>query len=212
MSDIIIIGAGGHARVLVDALRAAGRDVTGFGSKDGDTASGNMAMVPRIGDDAAVMALDPKTVALINGVGTTGNPAARRSVFEKYKKAGFSFATVIHPSAIVAADCIIAEGAQIMAGVILQPGTRIGPNAIVNTGARVDHDADIGAHVHIAPGACLAGSVTVGPAAHIGAGAVVIQGKIIGEAAIVGAGAVVISDIAKHITVVGAPARPQNTG
>lgn len=212
MSDIVIIGAGGHARVLVDALRAGGRDVAGFCSKDGDTASGNMTAVPHIGDDATLLTLDPKTVTLINGVGTTGNAAARRGVFEKFQKAGFSFVTIIHPSAIVAVDCLIAEGAQIMAGAILQPGTRIGPNAIVNTGARVDHDCDIGAHAHVAPGACLAGSVTVGPAAHVGAGAVVIQGKSIGAAAIVGAGAVVISDITKDITVVGAPARPRNTG
>jgi len=212
MSDIVIIGAGGHARVLVDALRASGRDVVGYGSKDDESPSGNMKNVPRIGDDDAVMALGSKNVLLVNGVGTTGNAAPRRGVFEKFRNAGFIFTTVIHPSAIVAADCVIAEGAQIMAGAILQPGTRVGINAIINTGARVDHDGNIGDHAHIAPGACLAGTVTVGAAAHIGAGAVVIQGKSIGEAAIVGAGAVVIFDIPKDVTVVGVPARHRNAG
>lgn len=195
MSKILILGAGGHARVLDAALRAAGLATNGFAGP---------------GDEAALLAAGPTGVLLVNGVGSVGDAARRCAVHEKFREAGFRFLTIIHPSAIIAADAILDEGAQVMAGAILQAGVRLGEGAIVNTGAIVDHDSVVGAHAHVATGARLAGNVTVGAAAHIGAGATVVQGVTIGEKAIAGAGAVVISDVPPKVVVIGIPARQKS--
>lgn len=207
MSAIVILGAGGHARVLVEALNRAGTAITGFVVNAAEPASGVMAGIPCIGDDDTLLARGPAGLMLINGVGTVGDPRPRRAVYEKFRQAGFAFAAVIHPSAIVASDASLGDGVQLMAGCALQPGARIGANTIVNTGAMIDHDAIIGDHVHIAPGACLAGDVTVGASSHIGAGAIVIQGLRIGDGAMVAAGAVVTADVASGAIVMGVPAR-----
>ena len=98
----------------------------------------------------------------MNGVGSARSTANRQDVYDRFTREGYCFATVIHPSAIVAPEVQIKDGVQIMAGAILQPGSRIGSNAIVNTGAIVDHDCIVGEHAHIAPGAVLSGGVHVG--------------------------------------------------
>ena len=94
-----------------------------------------------------------------------------------------------------------------MAGVVIQPGSRIGKNSIVNTKASVDHDCIIGDHVHISPGVTLSGGVTVGSTVHIGSGATIIQGMRIGDNCLVAAGAVVISPLLDSVTVAGVPAK-----
>jgi UDP-perosamine 4-acetyltransferase len=203
----ILIGAGGHARVLADAMRAAGIVLTAVASPDNAVSAGLLSGIRRMRSDDEVLALRSGDVLLINGVGSVGNPQARRAVFEKFQKAGFAFTSVVHPSAVIASHATMDEGAQVMAGAIVQTGARIGANAIINTGAIVDHDCQIGAHTHIAPGSCLAGDVIVGHSVHVGAGANVIQGKSIGDGVIVAAGAVVVSDIPPGITVAGVPAR-----
>ncbi len=204
---VIVIGSGGHAKVVIDALLCAGRQV--IGRTDRDLARGGMDIqgVPFLGDDAALAAYDPATVELANGIGSTGDPTRRIAVFDTFRARGFRFARVIHPSAIVAADVEIGEGAQIMAGVIVQPGCCIGANIIFNTGARIDHDCDIGEHVHVAPGAVLCGEVTVGARSHIGAGAVVIQTVRVGEDCLIAAGCAVTSNLTGHARVAGVPAR-----
>jgi sugar O-acyltransferase (sialic acid O-acetyltransferase NeuD family) len=130
-----------------------------------------------------------------------------QAVFEKFKGKGFTFATIVHPSAVVASDVALGEGAQIMAGAIIQPGSRIGMNTIVNTKASVDHDCLIGDHVHLSPGVTLSGDVRIYNGVHIGTGATVIQGITIGANSLVGAGSVVIADVPSEIRVLGAPAR-----
>jgi UDP-perosamine 4-acetyltransferase len=211
VTGIVIIGGGGHARVLVEALAARRSDILGFVSPDIDPASGVMTGLSRLGDDSYLMARGPDGILLVNGIGTTGNPERRRATFDAYRKAGFAFMSLFQPSAIVASDVVLDEGAQIMARAVLQPGVRIGANTIVNTGAILDHDVSIGDHAHVAPGACLAGGVRVGDASHIGAGATIIQNIWIKDGALVGAGAVVIADVAEAVTVVGVPARAKNT-
>ena len=111
------------------------------------------------------------------------------------KAAGFTFISFNHPSAVLAADTSIGEGAQIMAGAVLQPGVSLGINCIVNTRASLDHDCRIGDHVHIAPGAVLSGGVTIGDGCHIGTGAIVIQNIRIGAGAMIAAGAVITRDV-----------------
>ena len=204
---VIVIGSGGHARVVIDTLLCAGRRV--IGRTDRDPARGGIDIqgIPFLGDDAALATHDPATVELANGIGSTGDPSRRIAVFETFRARGFRFARVIHPSTVIAADADIGEGAQIMAGAIVQPGCRIGANAIVNTGARVDHDCTIAEHVHVAPGAVLCGDVTIGARSHVGAGAVVIQAVMIGTDCLVAAGAAVAATLANAARAGGVPAR-----
>jgi sugar O-acyltransferase (sialic acid O-acetyltransferase NeuD family) len=209
MSGLIIIGAGGHARVLAAVLRAQRSDILGFITNENESASGIMSDIPRIGDDGDLRARGPAGILLVNGLGSVGDPSRRRAIFDSFRSAGFAFATVVHPSAIVASDVVIGEGAQIMAACALQPGVRIGANVIVNTGAIIDHDTIVGDHTHVAPGACLSGGVMVGNSAHIGTGATIIHRVHIGDNALVAAGAVVTADVPASATVMGVPARVQ---
>lgn len=183
MKPVVLIGGGGHARVVYDALVALGRSLLGV--VDRDPAGVRVSGVDVLGDDAAALALDPGTVELANGIGGIGDTAPRRQVFETFKARGFTFVTVIHPSAVVAAEVTLGEGCQIMAGVVLQTGVTVGANTIVNTRASVDHDSLIGAHCHVAPSATICGNVSVGESSHIGAGAVLVQGARVGAGVLV---------------------------
>ena len=204
---VIVIGSGGHAKVVIEALRQSGVPILGRTDADPDKARVEMAGVPFLGDDGILRRHDPATVMLANGVGSTGDATARVRVYERCRAEGFRFVRVVHPSAVVAEDTAFGEGVQVMAGAVIQPGCRIGANVVINTGARVDHDCDIGEHAHIAPGAVLCGDVTVGARSHVGAGAVVIQAVSIGTACLVAAGAAVTSDIANSERAGGVPAR-----
>lgn len=203
---ILVLGAGGHARVALDALEAAGTPADGVVTETGGTSS--PLDVPVVASDADVLAMDPGSVVLVNGLGSTGSTSARRELFERFRAAGFHFATVRHPSAVVSPRVRLGEGAHVMAGAVLQPGTSIGTNSIVNTGASVDHDCIVGDHVHIAPGATLSGGIRVGDGAHIGTGATLLQGVVVGDDAVIAAGAVVVRDVGVATTVAGVPARP----
>jgi len=215
MSDkpLIIVGAGGHGRVLLDVLRRAGRTVEGFVERDPSFAGKDIDGAVVLGDDDVALARDPNAIELANGVGNNARLGSsgvgpRRALFERYKAKGFSFATIISPDAVVSPAATLGEGCQIITRAIVHPGCVLGVNVIVNTGAQVDHECKIGAHCHIAPGAVLAGGVTVGENGHVGAKAVVRQGVVIGDNAVVGAGAVVVADVPPGVTVVGNPAKP----
>ena len=211
MSGLVMLGAGGHARVVLAGCSAP---VTGCIAA---AAPGPLwpATIPWLGDDAALDTLAPEEVSLVNGVGSVGRPDLRRRVFETARARGFRFAPAIHPAAHVSADAIPGPDSQIMAGAVVQAGARLGENCIVNTGAIIEHDCEIGDHGHIAPGAVLSGGVVLGVGCHVGCGATVIQDIRIGAGAVVAAGAVVIRDIAPGATVGGAPAHllePDRTG
>jgi UDP-perosamine 4-acetyltransferase len=203
VTDIIIIGGGGHARVVADALRAGGHSIKGYVDI---RATDALSALKYLGDDGVLLDYDPIGVALGNGLGFAKIPDARRQIFLKYKNAGFSFATVVHPAAIVDPCAVLEEGAQILAGAVLQSNVRIGCNVIVNTGAIINHDGLIGDHSHIATGAVLAGGVEVGASTLVGAGATIIQDITIGSDVIVAAGAVVVRDVPSG-RVAGVPAR-----
>jgi len=204
---VIVLGAGGHAKVLIDMLRLRGHEILGIADADTGKHGATYAGCRVIGGDDAVLQHDPGRIRLVNGVGSTGQPQARRRLFEEFTRSGYVFESVTHPSAVIAGDAVLEEGAQVMAGAVIQPGSRIGMNAIVNTAASVDHDCTVGAHVHLAPGAVLSGNVRVGDGTHIGTGACVIQGIAIGEGCVIGAGAVVLEDISAGMRAAGVPAR-----
>jgi len=202
---VIVMGGGGHARVLIEMLELMNIEIIGVAVPDPETK--RVHGYPVVGNDDAVFEFRPDSVRLVNAIGSTRQPHARRRLFERFKTSGYAFAGVIHPAAIVSSGAVIGEGVQIMAGAVLQPGCRIGDNAIVNTRAVIDHDTVVGRHSHIASGAVLAGGVTVGETVHIGAGATVIQGIAIGDGSLVAAGAVVVSNVPEGATVMGVPAK-----
>jgi sugar O-acyltransferase (sialic acid O-acetyltransferase NeuD family) len=195
-ADVIVLGAGGHARVVIDALRRAGFAVAGVCAPELSAGQPGPLGAPALGGDGALDGVDRARYLLANGIGSIGAPAVRQKVFETRKADGWRFVTLVHPAAVVGEDCALGEGAQVMAGAVLQPGVRLGRNTIVNTRAAVDHDCRLGDHVHVAPGVVLSGGVTVGSRSHLGTGAVVIQDIAIGDDVLVGAGAVVIRPVA----------------
>lgn len=142
---------------------------------------------------------------------TIGNPhgAVRLRLHDHLVSAGLVPVSAVHETAIIAEDCIIGEGIQVMAGAIIQPLVKIGRQCIINTKASIDHECVLGDGVEIAPGATLCGDVQVGDHAWIGAGATVLPRISIGKDAVVGAGAVVTRDVRPGETVIGVPARPQ---
>jgi UDP-perosamine 4-acetyltransferase len=204
---LIVLGAGGHAKVLIDALQQQSAEILGVTDRDAERKHQLMCGVPIIGNDEAVMAYPAERIYLVNAVGSVRTGSRRRELFERFNRLGYQFTSVIHPSAIMAADVVCAKGVQIMAGALVQVGSFIGENTVINTGAIVDHDCQIGAHVHISPGAVLCGGVQVGEGAHIGAGATVIQGIRIGKNSLVAAGAVVVRDVPDGMMVMGVPAK-----
>ena len=203
---VIVLGGGGHAKVLVSTLLLQGRKVLGFVAPKPSLPP--LLGIAHLGDDSAVFLHAPQQVRLVNGVGSISSTVLRRAIYEKFRERQYIFETVIHPSAIIAPEVHAEDGVQVMAGVVVQTGSRLGANVIINTGACVDHDCSIEAHAHIAPGVTLSGDVHIGKGAHIGTGASVIQGIKVGAASIVGAGAVVVRDVPAGVTVVGVPAGP----
>lgn len=204
---VLILGAGGHAKVLIDTLQVSSAVIAGIVDSDPKLFNTNILGVPILGNDDVVGEFPPAEILLVNGLGSISLPVRRQQLFERFKILGYGFAKVVHPSAIVAADVNLNEGVQIMAGAVIQSGSHIGCNVIINTRASVDHDCHIGEHTHIAPGVTLSGGVSVATSSHIGTGATVIQGVRIGSSCVVGAGAVVVGNVVDSETVVGIPAR-----
>lgn len=204
--NLIILGGGGHAKVVLDSVEASGHEVVGFLDQNLDLK--HLFDVKQLGDaDPFNFTLySPSEVLLVNGFGSIGESMLRATQYKNWKKNGFKFLTVRHPSAIIAKDVTLDEGAQIMAGAVVQPGVKVGENTIINTCAAIDHDCTIGAHVHIATGASISGNVTVHDEAHIGTGATIIQGIQIGQGSVVGAGSVVVRNVIEHTRVMGVPA------
>lgn len=204
---VIVVGAGGHARVVADALQASGCVVPGF--VDPFIAPGTLvAGLPVLGNDAWLKTDGGYDLA--NGVGGTGEASVRgrrRALQERLEAAGFSFVPVRHPSALVSPGADIGPGVQLMARCVIQTGVRIGAGAIINTGAIVEHGCQIGAFSHCATGAILCGDVSIGNDAHIGAGAVVRQGVALERGVVVGAGAVVLRSEPGNGPLLGVPAK-----
>ncbi|MDG2242466.1 MAG: acetyltransferase [Rhodospirillaceae bacterium] len=210
--DIILVGASGHARVLVHLLQSAGTPPAALTDIDETLHGTDLYGVPVIGGDDAIVAHQPSDVVLVNAIGNSPGSGqsglnVRRAVFEKFKERGFDFLGVVSDDASVSKRSTLGEGVQAVTRSIIHPGVNIGDNTILNTGASLDHDCWVGAHSHIAPWAVLCGGVAVGDDCHIGARAVLVPGIRVGDGSIVGAGAVVISDVEAGKTVVGNPAR-----
>ena len=204
MPNLLMVGGGGHARVLQELLTEAGHELAGYValSDAGLLLEGALQRYT----DEQVLALNPEEFLLINGIGSSGDLSLRALVFEKFKAAGFNFLQLVARTAHVSDSAAVTEGVQVMHMAVVHTDAKIDDNTIVNTGAIVEHHNVIGAHCHIAIGAVLAGNVTVGNLTHIGANATVLQGVTIGSNCIIGAGAVVLNDVPDDHFAVGVPA------
>lgn len=205
--QVIIVGAGGHAAVVADALLAAGKSVIGFIDPAAHMHGRSVCGLPVLGDDEYLCQVSREDVVLVNGIGSTRDPSVRKRVQQRLQNMGWRFVGVIHPSAVVSAFAVIAPDVQALAKAVIQPNVFIEEGCIVNTGAIVEHDVALGSWSHAAPRAVICGGVRIGTCCHVGAGAVVMQGLQMGPHTLVGAGAAVIRDFEGHGTLVGIPAR-----
>ncbi|ROI09216.1 acetyltransferase [Chryseobacterium sp. H3056] len=198
MEKVIIIGGGGHAKVLIDCIETQ-----------------NMFEIISVLDDNPDLheILNYKVlrrtelnfqndVKMILGI---GNNVTRKKIAEKLSA---EYITAVHPSAIISKYAKIGTGTVIFAGAIVNAGAVIGDHCIINTGSIIEHDCVLEDFVHVSPNAALSGAVKIGSASHIGIGANVIQNINIGSNVTIGSGAVVISDIPDNCTAVGIPAKP----
>ena len=197
--DLIVVGAGGHAKVVVATARAAGFRVVAVVDDARVRWGGAVLGVPVTGPSAPV--LDDPAAQVVLAIGSN---AARR---QRAVGARCRFVSIVHPSAVVDPSVALGAGSVVFAGAVIQPDAVLGAHAIVNTGASIDHDCVLGAAVHVAPGTRLAGNVTLGDEVFLGIGAVVIPGVAIGAGTTVGAGAAVVHDLPARVLAVGVPAR-----
>jgi sugar O-acyltransferase (sialic acid O-acetyltransferase NeuD family) len=198
---LVVVGSGGHAKVVVATAQAAGIDVQGVVDDAADRWGSRVLGVPVIGATASV--LDDAGALAVLAIGVNATRARLAAA------ARCQFVTVVHPDAIVHPSVELGPGTVVFAGAVIQPDTRIGAHGIVNTGASIDHDCALGAAVHVAPGARLAGGVALGDGVFVGIGAVVVPGVTIGAWTTVGAGAAVVGDLPPGVVAVGVPARPR---
>lgn len=202
---VVVLGAGGHAKVVIATMEEAGIPVSFVLDDDpakwgteilGVKVMGGFSELTKRGVVRAVIAI--------------GDNKTRKKVVERWSSCCM-WLTVVHPQAYVHPTAKIGEGTVVFTGACIQPDTVVGKHAIINTGALIDHDCEIGDFVHIGPGSALAGGVHVGEGALVGIGSRVIPGRTIGMWAAVGAGSVVIQDIPAFTTAVGVPAREVKT-
>ncbi|MFH1791015.1 MAG: acetyltransferase [Candidatus Omnitrophota bacterium] len=193
---IVIVGGGGHAKVVIDAARKQG----GFriaGVADPSLKKGSSIMgAPALGGDSVLPAVLARGVKYaFVGVGSVGDTGPRKKIYNALKRIGFNIPVIVHPASVIADDVELGDGTFVAAGAVINPGTRTGKNVIINTCASVDHDCALGDFAHIAPNAVLSGGVRIGEDTHVGVGATVIQNIAVGKRCLIKAGAVLTDSI-----------------
>ena len=207
--DVVGRGAGGHAKLVIDAIDSAGvYAVIGLLDPDESIWETRVLGKPVLGGDELLCNLRSDGVdRAFLGVGSTGDTTLRRVVFENACGEGFEIVTVRHAAAYVSAKSTLGEGTVVLANATVGPDARVGRNVAINAGTVIEHDVVVEDHTQIATGALLCGGVHVGLGAHIGAGASIKQGVRVGDGATLGSGAAVIQDVEAGSVVVGVPAR-----
>lgn len=213
MIDIVILGAGGHARELADIVRACIDDgaqwnLVGFLDDDASKHGHELTEGPVLGGMAW---LEGRATGNLRAVVGIGGPKSRRRVVMQARERDLQFVSLIHPTASLTRHIAFAEGVVVTAGCVLTNSISIGEHTHVNRCTTIGHDCNVGAYVHLAPGVVLSGNVTVEDGCDIGTRAAIIQGLRIGADTIVGAGAVVVRDLPARCTAVGVPARVIST-
>ena len=205
----IILGGGGHARVLVDMLMLLDTfSLVGILDANRQRWGDELMGVPVLGGDEQIESIADQVDVFVVGLGGAGDNRPRQKLYTLGREHGLEPVTLIHPRAIVSRWANLGAGCQVLPAAVINANASLGQNVIINSGAIVEHDCVIGDHVHIATGAKLCSAVNVDQAAHIGAGATVRQLIRIGAESLVGAGAVVVTDVPPQARVFGVPARP----
>lgn len=210
MKKIIIIGAGGHASVVIEIIESM-------------IEAGNIIQIEGLLDDKEDITefmgykiLDKiENINLYNDKNTEyiiaiGNNEIRKKIASTYKN--LKYFTAIHPTSSISKTSIIKYGSVVMPRVVINANSKIGSHVIINTGAIIEHDNNIGSFSHISPGATLCGGVEIGEETHIGANSTIIQYKKVGSKSTIGAGATVINDIESDVVATGCPAKSKNRG
>ena len=194
---LLVIGAGGHAKVVIDTARAAGHTIAGVVGTHDDA------------DTILGIPVSPSADGIVADgfIAAVGNNRIRAELFAEYRDRGLTPVSVIHPSAVIAKSVVIGAGAFVAAGVVANVDARIGENAILNTGCTVDHDCVVGDHALVGPTASLCGDSRIGTGVTFGAGASIIPVKRVGDWTTIGAGAAVVDDVPDHAVYAGVPAR-----
>ena len=204
----VVLGAGGHAKVVIEVLRA-GSQFKPVAVTDPRPGLSEICGIPVVGDDRHLPALLAQGIRhFVVAVGGVPQTAPRTRLFEMAVRVGLRPITAVHPSAVIADGVQLGPGTTVMARAVVNPGARVGNNVIINTGAIVEHDVQLGNHAHVGPAVCLCGNVEVRDGVFVGAGAIIREGIRVGAEAVVGAGAVVLRDVAAGSVVAGVPARP----
>lgn len=201
---VIIIGGGGHAKVVVDLARLMGLSVVGV--VDPHPQADRVLDVPVVGDDDALAAYDLRDVQAVVAIGDNWTRSVKVDDTRR-RIPRTRFATLVHPQAIVASTARLREGTVVMGGAVVSPDARVGRHGIVNTGSVIEHDCELGDFASVAPGSTLGGGVHIGIGSAIGLGAIVLHGRRVGDHAVIGAGAVVTRDIPANVVAYGVPAR-----
>lgn len=193
-----LFGASGHAKVIIDSLKASGKQISGLFDDNPD--------VKELLEYSVYGSFDQNRLGDEELIISVGLNHIRKKIVEKLPE-NTRYGKAIHPSAIISEYASLGEGTVVMQGAIIQSSGSIGRHCIINTAASVDHDCLIDDFVHISPNATLCGAVSVGEGSQVGAGAVVIPGIKIGKWSLVAAGAVVMKDVPDNVLVLGNPAR-----
>lgn len=196
----VVVGAGGHAKVVIAAMRAAGERIDAVLDDNAARWGSMLCGVPIVGAIAELADWEGARAVV-----TIGNNARRKQIVESFPRA--EWITVVHPSAIVHESATVGEGAMVMWRAVVEPDASVGAHAIINTGAVVCHDARVGAYAHVSVTSTLAGGAGVDEGAFLGMNAGVIGGVTVGAWSTVGAGASVVRDVPPNVTAVGVPAR-----
>lgn len=193
--SIALFGGGGHASGIADILLNLNYKIEVIVDIQLTVGRAIFDNIPVINDDVFYKKYPPGSITVANGIGFIPGTNQRKKIFERVKDIGYSFETIISPSAIVSKYSLLDEGVQILPGAIVQPGVKIGKNSIINTGAIIEHDTIIGDNCHIAPGAVLCGGVTCGDDIFVGANATIIQNVHIGHESVIGSSALVRKNV-----------------
>jgi UDP-perosamine 4-acetyltransferase len=202
---LIVVGAGSHAKVIIEAIRAASAGEV-VGLVDPSPAEDRLLGVPVLGGDEILPRL--RAEGLDMAVVAVGDNAVRERIGTELRQMGFILPSILHPSACISPSACVREGAVVMVHAVVGTESMVDSFAIINTSASVDHDNRIGIAAHIAPGCALAGNVRVESRALVGVGSAVRPGIRIGVGAVVGAGSCVVADVPDGAIVGGVPARP----
>lgn len=207
MGKIVLIGAGGHCKVIIDLIKSIDKyEIVGIINKDLEIKE--VLGVPVIGDDSKLKEIYDYGISnAFICIGALDNTIIRSVIYRQLKEIGFKLPVLIHKNSIVSKFSSIGDGTCILPGAIVNAGVRIDENCIINTASIVEHECNIKSNVHISPNACLGGGVSVGDNSHIGIGSTIIQGIKVGKNVTVGAGSVVINNIQDNNVVVGVPGK-----